>query len=55
MVNLSTKITELSKEYRRNSDKEILKELRALREFRNSQPSRIRTGTRIHYVRYADD
>lgn len=54
MANLTKKISALhKKEVDRNAD--TLKELRAIRQHRNTLPSRIRTGVRIHYVRYADD
>lgn len=55
MANLTKKMTKLHMEYRETGNIDILKNLRALRKFRNSLNSRIRTGVRIHYVRYADD
>jgi len=55
IVAYSKKLTKLSLEYRKNRSPGTLKKIRALREERNSLPNRIRTGTRIHYVRYADD
>jgi hypothetical protein len=35
--------------------KEILRNIKLVRKTRNTFPSRIRTGVRIYYVRYADD
>lgn len=55
MANLTKKISKLREEYKIKKDTGILKELRALRSYRNTISSRIRTGIRIHYVRYADD
>jgi retron-type reverse transcriptase len=55
IVNLSKRLTKLSKEFRSSGDIETLKELKALRRHRNAMNSRIRIGIRIHYVRYADD
>lgn len=49
------KITKLRIKYAEERNTDILKELRALRKLRNTISSRIRTGVRIHYVRYADD
>ena len=51
----SVRLTRLSEEYKETRDPQILKELKALRKERNSLPTRIRNGTRIYYVRYADD
>lgn len=55
MANLTKRITRLHKKYEVDKDAATLKELRTIRGFRNTIPSRIRTGIRIHYVRYADD
>ena len=49
------RLTRLSEEYQETRDPQILKELKALRKERNSLPTRIRHGTRVYYVRYADD
>lgn len=49
------KLIRLADKYRETRDPKILKELRSLRQERNSLPSRIREGVRIHYCRYADD
>lgn len=51
----SVKLSQLNDEYQDNKDKDILKEIKEVREERNTIPSRIRTGTRVRYVRYADD
>uniref|UniRef100_Q33759 Orf785 protein n=1 Tax=Allomyces macrogynus TaxID=28583 RepID=Q33759_ALLMA len=55
MVSYSNKLSKLNKQYQDTKDPAILKEIRALRLERNKIPSRIRTGTRVRYVRYADD
>ena len=55
IVTYSTKLSKLHKKYIENRDPEILKEIRSLRKERNEINSRIRTGNRIGYVRYADD
>lgn len=55
MVRYSKKLTKLSREFKTSRDPNVLKELKALRLERNQKPSRIRTGTRVYYVRYADD
>lgn len=55
IVAYSKKLSALHKTYIEKRDPEILKEIRSLRKERNSLPSRIRTGNRISYVRYADD
>jgi group II intron reverse transcriptase/maturase len=55
IVKYSTKLSELGAQYHLYKDKEILKEIKALRKERNDIPSRIRTGVRIKYTRYADD
>ncbi len=54
MPNLTKKIRALHKKLEVDRSADTLKE-RATREYRNTLPSRIRTGVRIHYVRYADD
>ena len=51
----SEKISRLSDKYNKYKDPEILSELREIQRERNKIPSRIRTGQRIYYVRYADD
>nr|YP_009568396.1 hypothetical protein [Orbilia oligospora]QBL02026.1 hypothetical protein [Orbilia oligospora] len=51
----STLIKRKEKEYKDNPDKRILKEIAQLREKRNIQPSRLKTGNSIRYCRYADD
>jgi retron-type reverse transcriptase len=55
IVAYSKKLSALHETYIEKRDPEILKEIRSLRKERNSLPSRIRTGNRISYVRYADD
>jgi group II intron reverse transcriptase/maturase len=55
IVKYSEKLTELNSQYQLSKDKEILKKIKDLRLERNQLPSRIRTGIRINYVRYADD
>lgn len=55
MVRYSKELMKLSREFRTSRDPKVLKELKALRLERNKKPSRIRTGTRVYYVRYADD
>lgn len=50
----SDKLTKLYKEYQETRNPDTLKEIRRLRVERNSIPSRIRTGNRVRYVRYAD-
>ncbi len=55
MVRFSKKLKELESAYAENKDRSILREIRLLRLNRNKVPSRIRTGIRIRYVRYADD
>lgn len=51
----SVRLGRLANHYRETKDLNTLKELKALRQERNSLPSRIREGVRIHYCRYADD
>nr|AYE93200.1 hypothetical protein C0995_000022 [Termitomyces sp.] len=55
MVKYSNKLSELAVKYRLDKTPETLREIRALRTERNKIPSRIRTGVRVKYVRYADD
>jgi hypothetical protein len=55
MVKYSKKLSELSAQYKETHDPKILIELRSTRRERNQIPSRIRTGVRIRYLRYADD
>lgn len=55
IVKYSVKLSLLNDEYQDNKCKDILKQIKALRVERNSLPSRIRNGTRVRYVRYADD
>lgn len=55
MARYSKELMKLSREFRTSRDPKVLKELKALRLERNQKPSRIRTGTRVYYVRYADD
>jgi len=53
--NYSERLTKLNTAYQTSRDRETLKTIRELRLERNQIPSRIRTGSRISYVRYADD
>jgi retron-type reverse transcriptase len=46
---------ELQSKYKEKKDKAALKDLKETRAERNKIPSRIRTGNRIRYIRYADD
>lgn len=55
IVKFSTRLTELSQRFKETREPRILEEIRKLRSERNKIPSRIRTGTRVYYVRYADD
>lgn len=55
MTKYSDSLTELNTLYQENKNPQILKEIKDLRMERNLLPSRIRTGIRIKYVRYADD
>jgi len=55
IINYSNKLTALHNKYVVSKDKEILKAIKKLRMERNELNSRIRVGTRIWYVRYADD
>lgn len=55
IVNYSNKLTVLATEYKQDKDPATLRKIRALRVKRNKLPSRIRTGIRVKYVRYADD
>ncbi|MEO1377321.1 MAG: group II intron reverse transcriptase/maturase, partial [Cyanobacteria bacterium J06635_10] len=49
------KISKLYTRYKACGDKDLLTEIRSLTKLKNSMPSGIRTGYRIHYVRYAHD
>lgn len=57
--NYSKRLSKLQQAYESNMDRtlklELLKQIRLIRGERNRIPSRIRTGIRIRYVRYADD
>jgi len=55
IVKYSNTLNRLNEEYLVSKDREILKRIREVRAERNKIPSRIRTGIRIRYVRYADD
>ena len=55
MTSYSDKLSLLNKSYQEEPDPEIIRQIRALRIERNKIPSRIRTGNRVSYVRYADD
>jgi len=55
IVKYSKLLTELHYKYIEEYDKVVLKEIKEVRAVRNKLPSRIRTGYRIRYVRYADD
>ena len=55
MVRYSKNLMKLSREFKTSRNPKVLKEFKALRLERNQKPSRIRTGTRVYYVRYADD
>jgi retron-type reverse transcriptase len=55
IVKYSKLLTELHYKYNEEYDKTVLKEIKQVRSVRNKLPSRIRTGNRIRYVRYADD
>jgi len=55
IVNYSVKLSQLNDKYQETKDKDILREIIALRAERNKLPSRIRTGIRVRYTRYADD
>lgn len=55
MANLTKKMTKLHKKYEVDKEASTLKEIKTIRQYRNTIPSRIRTDIRIHYVRYADD
>lgn len=55
IVKYSNQLSKLGAEYHNSKDPNILKEIKAVRTERNSIPSRIRTGIRIQYTRYADD
>jgi hypothetical protein len=57
--NFNKRLSNLQRAYETTKDNtlklDILKEIRLIRGERNRIPSRIRTGIRIHYVRYAND
>ena len=55
MARYSKELMKLSREFQTCRDPKVLKKFKALRLERNKKPSRIRTGTRVYYVRYADD
>lgn len=55
IMKFSKKMNKLWKEYQETKDINILKEIGKIRKERNQMPSRIRTGTRVYYSRYADD
>lgn len=58
IVTDSKKLTNLHKLFIANAyarDPNILKDIRSLREERNTIPTSIRTDNRVSYVRYADD
>jgi Type II intron maturase/Reverse transcriptase (RNA-dependent DNA polymerase) len=55
ITKFSDKLTALHNEYTETKDKNVLKEIKQLRLSRNTLSSRIRTGNRIRYIRYADD
>ena len=51
----SEKLSELSAKYQESRDPAVMKEIKAVRQERNTIPSRIRTDVRVRYIRYADD
>src|SRR5690606_34232641 len=55
ITNYTKKLNKLSAKYSETRDPSILQEFRSVRMERNQVPSRIRTGVRIRYLRYADD
>jgi retron-type reverse transcriptase len=55
IVKYSDKLTKLQNDYNESKDVLILKEIKKVRKERNLIPSRIRTGKRVYYCRYADD
>jgi len=55
IVKYSDELTKLNVAYQLSKDKQILKRIKDLRQERNGIRSRIRTGVRVSYVRYADD
>lgn len=55
IMKYSKELAKLSLEYRDTKDPEILKKMKDVRQRRSSIPTRIRTGVRIRYCRYADD
>jgi hypothetical protein len=59
IVKYSELLTKLQYKYQEKKDKAVLKELKEIKTVsfngRNKIPSRIITGNRIRYVRYADE
>ena len=55
IAKFTSELTRLNEAYKESKSPEILKEMKTLRAQRNKQPSRVRVGIRLHYVRYADD
>jgi retron-type reverse transcriptase len=55
IVKYSDKLTKLQNDYNISKDVLRLKEIKKVRKERNLIPSRIRTGKRVYYCRYADD
>lgn len=55
ITNYTKKLAKLRDLYEETKDPTVLKEYKAIRREINTEPSRIRQGTRIYYVRYADD
>lgn len=59
MANMTKKLSKLHEQLRNTEQgverKEILRNIKLVRKTRNTFPSRIRTGVRVYYVRYADD
>nr|YP_010836031.1 hypothetical protein QLP54_mgp35 [Phyllosticta yuccae]WGC90047.1 hypothetical protein [Phyllosticta yuccae] len=54
-MRVSRHLRELWDEYLVTKDKELLSKIKQLRRERGKIPSRVWTGARIHYCRYADD
>lgn len=52
---ITRKLKQLNDSYKTKPNRETLKEIRSLRMLRAKIPSRIGTGSRTKYVRYADD
>jgi hypothetical protein len=55
IVKYSVKLSHLNDEYQDSKCDKILTQIKAMRAERNTLSSRIRTGVRVRYVRYADD